>query len=135
MIDRVFCPVKSKWFRLIRFHRKTWEFRSAESPVGRQVLQHRSRPPAFVEFRHGYRGRSLWGRIDKIIEFSDPFQIPKRIMDGGCATPNILQTLFDHRPLVGIHFTLKTDPTTPPEASGVSRMNKANTTLRQKGFG
>ncbi|GAI56598.1 unnamed protein product [marine sediment metagenome] len=106
MSERIFCPLKGKWHRLIKIRRKTWEFRDAKSPVARQLLRHRDNLPMDIELRRGYTGQSLWATADKIIEFSDPFKIPKRVMDAGCVTPDILQTLFDHRPLVGVHFRL-----------------------------
>ncbi|GAH91415.1 unnamed protein product [marine sediment metagenome] len=104
--ERIFCPLKGKWHRLIKMRRKTWEFRDAKSPVARQILRLRGDLPLSVELRRGYTGQSLWATVDRIVEFPDPFKIPKRILDAGCVRPDVLQTLFDHRPLVAFHFKL-----------------------------
>ncbi|GAI43432.1 unnamed protein product [marine sediment metagenome] len=104
--ERIFCPLKSSIFRLIKYRRASWAFVGAKTSTARRLTHHRDDLPADIEFRKGMRGKSVWGRADKFIEFSNPFEIPKRILGESCATLDSLQTRFDHSPLIGIHFKL-----------------------------
>jgi hypothetical protein len=100
----VFCPLKKEWFALVAVGRKTWEFRSTASPVGRAIL---SRTPPFpIRFREGYRGESVTAVAEEVKVFSSPEEIPEDILWHGCATAEKLRGLGMTGKVVAIRFTL-----------------------------
>jgi hypothetical protein len=100
---RVFCPLKKKWFKLIAEGKKTWEFRSATSLVGKQYIA-RSGSRFLVELRLGYSGPSVWKIVTEVRVFSSVKKIPKKILCQGQVSPRELLNLGIKGRVVGVHF-------------------------------
>jgi len=118
--DRIFCPLKSKWFDLVKAGRKTWEFRNSKSPVARQIskmtgydLDKRefTELPAkgsfLIEFRKGYSGESLRGKILKLELYDTPDTVEDEVLRKACLTRADLHEIQSRGHLVAIRFELQ----------------------------
>jgi hypothetical protein len=98
----VFYPLKGKWFGLVASDKKTWELRSASSPVGRALL--RRTPPFQIEFRRGYSGGPVLAEAREVRVFSDPKEISEDVLSGGCVRLKDLKDLGMNGRIVAVNF-------------------------------
>lgn len=126
MADRIFCPLESRWFDLIKAGRKIWEFRDSKSPVGRQISKRIGFdlstlesisvfPNLSIEFRRGYNGESVLGDILEIKLYSTPENVGNQVLHEGCVVRDDLHSIWPlcgH--LVAIRFEIKPAQTAGP---------------------
>jgi hypothetical protein len=98
----VFCPLRRGWWVLAASGQKTWEIRSASSPVGRALL--RRTPPFPIVLRLGYSGYVVVAKAVEVRRFPSPRSIPREVLDGACASLRDLEGLGVRGEAVAVRF-------------------------------
>ncbi len=116
--DRIFCPLRGRWFDLIKAGRKTWEFRHTKSPVAYQIskklgfdldkLKKTSTIPSpselLIEFRQGYNGEAAVGMILEIRLYPSPDDVEEEILREACVSRDDLHPIWLKGHLLAIRF-------------------------------